>query len=89
MTVHLTPEFERLVESKVNSGRYHSASDVVEEALRLLDHRDDVFTLDKDGIREQIEEGWQSAQRGELSDGDEFFDRLDAELAGLPPSAPK
>src|ERR1035438_10384972 len=66
MTVHLTPEFERLVESKVNSGRYHSASDVVEEALRLLDHRDDVFTLDKDGIREQIEEGWQSAQRGEL-----------------------
>ena len=39
--------------------------------------------LHKDEIGEQIEEGWQSAKRGELVDGDEIFDRIDAELAAL------
>ena len=34
-------------------------------------------------IRELIEEGWQSAKRGELVDGDEVFDRIDAELEAL------
>ena len=53
MNVHLTPELERLVQSKVKSGRYSSASEVVGEALRLLDHRDELFTLHKEEIREQ------------------------------------
>jgi len=39
-----------------------------------------VFTLRKDEIRKQIEEGWQSARRGDLIDGVEVFNRIDAEL---------
>jgi len=57
MNVHLTPELEQLVQSKVKSSRYNSASDVVREALRLLEQRDEGFTLRKDEIRKQIEEG--------------------------------
>ena len=38
--VSLTPELEALVDSKVASGRYRSASEVVRAALRLLDERD-------------------------------------------------
>ena len=89
MNVHLTPELEQLVRSKVKSGRYNSASEVVREALRLLDQRDEVFTLRKDEIRKQIEEGWQSAKRGEIVDGDEVFDRIDAEIEALQRTAPK
>jgi antitoxin ParD1/3/4 len=37
--VALTPELQALVESKVGSGRYRSASEVVRAALRLLDER--------------------------------------------------
>jgi hypothetical protein len=37
---------------------------------------------DSHEIRRQIEEGWQSARRGELVDG-EVFDRVDAELEAL------
>jgi predicted transcriptional regulator len=48
-----------------------------------------VFTLRKDEIRRQIEEGWQSARRGEFVDGDGVFDRVDAELEALERSAPK
>ena len=51
MNVHLTPELEQLVQSKVNSGRYNSASEVVGEALRLLEQRDEVFTLCTNEIR--------------------------------------
>ena len=36
----LTPELEALVDSKVASGRYRSASEVVRAALRLLDERE-------------------------------------------------
>ena len=89
MNVHLTPELEQLVQGKVKSGRYNSASEVVREALRLLEQRDEVFTLRKDEIRKQIEEGWQSAKRGEVVGGDEVFDRIDTELEALERSAPK
>ena len=38
--VSLTPELEALVDRKVASGRYRSASVVVRAALRLLDERE-------------------------------------------------
>jgi antitoxin ParD1/3/4 len=89
MNVHLTPELEQLVQSKVKSGRYNSASEVVREALRLLEQRDEVFTLRKDEIRKQIAEGWLSAKRGESVDGDDVFGRIDDEFEALERSASK
>jgi antitoxin ParD1/3/4 len=41
MNVSLTPELEKLVNDKVRSGLYQTASEVVREALRLLKRRDD------------------------------------------------
>ena len=41
MNVSLTPELEALVNDKVRSGLYQTASEVVREALRLLKQRDD------------------------------------------------
>jgi antitoxin ParD1/3/4 len=40
MNVSLTPELEKFVSVKVESGRYNSASEVVREALRLLEEHD-------------------------------------------------
>lgn len=37
MNVNLTPQLEEMVRQKVNSGLYTSASEVVREALRLMD----------------------------------------------------
>ena len=42
MNVSLTSELEAFVASKVRSGRYHSASEVIREALRLLEEREQV-----------------------------------------------
>jgi len=83
MNVELTPELEQLVRSKVDSGRYASASEVVGEALRLFEEQDELLVLSKEEIRAQIEEGWQSARRGELVDGKAVFRRLEAELDAI------
>jgi antitoxin ParD1/3/4 len=40
MNVSLSPELEKFVGTKVESGRYNSASEVVREALRLLEEHD-------------------------------------------------
>jgi antitoxin ParD1/3/4 len=40
MNVSLTPELDEFVAGKVESGRYTSASEVVREALRLLEEHD-------------------------------------------------
>jgi len=76
MNVSLTPELEQLVQNKVRTGRYNSASEVVREALRLMDERDQV----KAEVRKKIAAGVESARAGRLSDGDEFFAQMEAEL---------
>ena len=40
------------------------------------------LTPEFERLSAMIEQGWQSAQRRELVDGDEVFDRIDAELEG-------
>jgi antitoxin ParD1/3/4 len=81
MNVHLTPELEQLVQSKVKTGRYNSASEVVREALRLLEEHDQIRQMRLQEIRRKIQEGWDSLQRGEGMDGEEVVAELDAELA--------
>jgi antitoxin ParD1/3/4 len=40
MSISLTPEQERLIENKLQAGKYGSAQEVLEMALRLLDEYD-------------------------------------------------
>lgn len=83
MNIHLTAELEHLVQTKVQSGGYNSASEVVREALQLMEERDRMLVLRKDIIRKKIDEGLQSLRRGEGVDGDAVFDRIEAELDTL------
>jgi antitoxin ParD1/3/4 len=48
MNVSLTRELEKMVSRRVASGRYASASEVIREALRLLDERDRLSELRRD-----------------------------------------
>jgi antitoxin ParD1/3/4 len=76
MNVHLTSELEKLVHNKVKTGRYNSASEVVREALRLLEEHDHIRKMRMQEIRKKIDEGWESLQRGEGIDGEEAFKTL-------------
>ncbi len=79
MNVHLTPELETLVQNKVKSGRYNSASEVVREALRLFEERERIRELQIRALRHKINQGWSSLERGQWVDGTEFFKGLERE----------
>lgn len=79
MNVHLTRELEALVQRKVKTGRYNSASEVVREALRLVEERDRIRELRILELQKKINEGWASLKRGEAVDGEEFFEDLQRE----------
>jgi len=83
MNVSLTAELERLVQEKVQSGRYNSASEVVREALRLLADRDQIREIRVEEMRKKIAEGLQSLDRGEGLDGDAVFAELENGLDEL------
>jgi antitoxin ParD1/3/4 len=60
MNINLTPELEELVREKVASGRYGSASEVVREALRLMEEKDRLFGAKLEQLRREIREGEES-----------------------------
>lgn len=75
MNVSLTPELERLVNEKVESGLYQTASEVVREALRLLKERD----LAREQLRADVQAGFDQLARGEGRVYDRTSDRQLAE----------
>jgi antitoxin ParD1/3/4 len=58
--VNLTPQLEELVRAKVSSGLYTSASEVVREALRLMDEQDHLKQAKLDALRRDIRKGLES-----------------------------
>jgi len=53
LNVSLTPELETLVNEKVSSGMYESASEVVDDALRLLKEQDHMRRLSMDELKRE------------------------------------
>jgi antitoxin ParD1/3/4 len=64
VNVSLTPELERLVQKKVATGRYGSASEVVREALRLLEEREVARTLELRELQQQVAVGILDLEQG-------------------------
>lgn len=62
MNVNLTPQLEEMVKQKVASGLYTSASEVVREALRLMDEQDRLRALKFEQLREAIRDGLNSGE---------------------------
>lgn len=60
MNVNLTPHLEEMVRQKVNSGLYTSASEVVREALRLMDEQDQLRAAKLAQLREDVRAGLDS-----------------------------
>lgn len=76
MNVSLTPELEQFVQEKVKSGKYLSASEVFQEALRLLQEKDQIRQLRLEKLRKEIAIGIEQADRGEVVDGKEVINEL-------------
>ncbi len=62
MNISLTPQLEKLVKNKVESGHYGSASEVMREALRLLVERDHRQSVHIEELRAEIKKGLDSGE---------------------------
>ena len=71
MNVSLTPRLEELVQQKVAGGLYNSASEVIREALRLLEERDRTREAQLGALRKEIGVGLDQLARGASTEYDE------------------
>jgi antitoxin ParD1/3/4 len=60
MNIHLTEHFEKFIETRLKSGHYGSASEVVRDALRLLEEREQIKALKLKVLKEEIQKGLDS-----------------------------
>jgi antitoxin ParD1/3/4 len=85
MNVSLTPELENLVNQKVSSGLYNSASEVVREALRLLQERDEMRRIGLEELRKDIRKGIEASEQGRVRNGREVMADIKRSLKGKQP----
>ena len=79
MNVSLTPELEKFLNDKVQSGMYSSASEVIQKALRLSQERDQSDGQQLDLMRAKIRRGIEQLDRGEGVPGSAAVARLRAQ----------
>ena len=62
MNINLTPKLEDMIRQKVTSGLYNSASEVIREALRLMEEQDRIRAMKLEQLRRDIQEGLDSGE---------------------------
>ncbi|MEI8390417.1 MAG: type II toxin-antitoxin system ParD family antitoxin [bacterium] len=76
MNISLTPALEKMVQDKVASGLYNSASEVIREALRLLSERDEIKKYRIEELNREIQEGLDDLAAGRVIDAKIAIKRL-------------
>ena len=76
MNVSLTPELEEFVAAKVQTGRYTSASEVVREALRLLEEHEQARGAQLGELNKELGRRMAALDRGERANTSEVRSRL-------------
>ena len=67
MNISLNPHFEELVKGKVQSGLYNSLSEVMREALHLLEERNQMRDLRLEELRSEIQKSINSGEATPLN----------------------
>ncbi len=69
--MELKPETEALIQKRLQSGVFSSPEQVIERALEFLSAEEDWLAENREAIAAQIQEGWEEAQKGELTDAEQ------------------
>ena len=76
MNVSLTPELEQMIQQKVETGRYQTASEVVREALRMFDHQEKSREARLTEWRTKIAIGIRQLEKEDTVSEEEFLEML-------------
>ena len=75
----LGKHFEGFIKGQLASGRYNSASEVLRDALRLLEERERRLSA----LDAAIERGIVQADAGQVIDADDVLNRLEARYTSM------
>lgn len=81
--VSLTERFDRLIETKIASGRYANASEVIRAGLSLLERHEQEQEMKLKRLRRAVKVAIEADERGEsepVSDIGAFLDEIEAEV---------
>jgi antitoxin ParD1/3/4 len=76
MSISLTPDQESFIQSKIQTGKYRSAEEVLEIALRLLDECDRDNSDWIEDVRGKIEEAVSVSTHTAPIDGETFVNQI-------------
>ena len=75
----LGKHFESFVQAQLASGRYNNASEVLRDALRLMEERERRLAA----LDAVLERSIADSEAGRVRDADEVFDRLEAKYTRM------
>lgn len=64
MQITVNPAQERFIQERLDTGLYDSASALLEEALTLLEERDQWFNLDLERLKPEIDQAVKELEAG-------------------------
>jgi antitoxin ParD1/3/4 len=80
MEIHLKPDLEQFLREKVESGKYNSLEEAINEGIKLLMNQELIYQERFSELQQEITIGVEAAHRGEFIDGDVVFERLRQKL---------
>ncbi|PHM10073.1 ribbon-helix-helix domain-containing protein [Nostoc sp. 'Peltigera malacea cyanobiont' DB3992] len=76
MSISLTPDQERFIQTKLQAGKYRSAEEALEIALRLLDEYDRADAEWVEDVREKIDAAILASDQMPPIDGETFVNQI-------------
>ena len=76
MSISLSPAQERLIQNKLQTGKYNSAEEVLEIALRLLDKYDLADAAWIEDVGEKIDAAILASEHTQPIDGETFINQI-------------
>ena len=76
MNIQLKPEHEKFIQKQMASGRFNNVDDVINEAFQLLEERERRL----EELRQKIAVGTEQIERGQVTDGEVVFERLQEKI---------
>ncbi|MEH2202569.1 MAG: type II toxin-antitoxin system ParD family antitoxin [Nostoc sp.] len=76
MSISLTPDQERFIQTKLQAGKYRTAEEALEIALRLLDEYDCADAEWVEDVREKIDAAILASDQTPPIDGETFVNQI-------------
>lgn len=76
MSISLTPEQERFIQTKLQTGKYRSAEEILEVALQLLDEYDRTESAWVEEVREKVDAAIAATDHTPPIDGETFVNQI-------------